>query len=98
MAADDHGLRPLARQRDPVIAGSVGLHIQTVGCQCLTKPPASIAPHRSPRDALRAVRVAGPRGQRAEIGNYIACAHISLAWAIIAAVLAKALGVRLWAL
>ena len=57
------------------VAGGVSLGAQPLGRQQVVEPATGVAPHRSPGDPLGAVGVAGPRGQGAEVGNHVACAH-----------------------
>ena len=76
VAADDDGVRPRARHRDPAVAGGVGVGAQTLSGQQVVEPAAGVTPHRAPRDTLGAMGVARPRRQGAKVGNHIACAHV----------------------
>ena len=69
VAADDDGLRSCARQRDPVVAGDVGLGAQSFRASTVVEPAACVTPHRTPRHPLGAMGVARPRRQGTEVGN-----------------------------
>ena len=62
--------------RDPVVAGDVAFDVQPFVSQQAAEPGACVTPHGTPRDTLGAMGVAGPRRQRAKVGNHIACAHV----------------------
>ena len=77
VAADDDGLGSRAGQRDPVVAGDVGLGAQPIAGQPLVEPAARVTPHRPPRHPLGTLGVARPRRQGAEVGNHVRCGHRS---------------------
>ena len=70
MAADDHGLGRGAGQRHPVVAGRVGVDAQAELGDLGLEPLARVAPHRSPRETLRAIGRRRARRQLAEIINH----------------------------
>ncbi len=70
MRADDHGLLRGSCERDPVVAGGIGLDREAEGRDFFLEPDAGVAPHRTPREALRSVGRRRPRSQFAQFGDH----------------------------
>src|SRR4029078_143009 len=72
---DDHGLWRRAGNRHPVVAGRVGFDGQAQPGDLAAEPVTSVAPDRSPRQALRSVGGAGALLEFTQSGNNALCVH-----------------------
>ena len=75
MAADDDRAIGGAGQRHPAVAGRVHLRLDPDRRQARAQPFARVAPHRTPREALRTVGGRGPLAEVPEVGDHVAGAH-----------------------
>ena len=63
------------RKRHPVVAGRIGLDLETERRHFFPEPLARVAPHRPPREALRAVGRRRARGKLAQVGDHSCGVH-----------------------
>src|SRR5262249_13074669 len=75
VAADDHRLRRCSGERDPVIAGGVGVDGEAERRELVLEPGARLPPDGPPREALSAVGGGSPRGELAQVVDHAPRVH-----------------------